>query len=473
MNLVRWIGIPFACGLAACASAMPEKPNIVYINADDLGVMDVGFNSSRYVTPNIDKLRAEGMLFAEAYAPAANCAPSRAACMGGQYAPRTGVYTVGNSDRGKARDRKLVPIKNVEHLAPDNLTIAGALQAGGYKTIHLGKWHVGNDPLRQGFDANIGGDQSGSPTGGYFSPFTKGPMAPYNDLYPAGTHRVDIFADQAVKFLRANKAAPFFMHMAFYSVHSKLELVPEFKALYAGQDVDLKYATMITKMDQGIGKILDELDALGLKENTLVVFSSDNGGICATSSQQPYRAGKGSYFEGGTRVPLVVRWPGAVAPDSTCTVPVIGIDFYPTFLQAAGLPVPPGKQLDGESLLPLLTGRGTFPERTLFWHFPIYLENYAGARDESHDALFRTRPGSALRQGKWKLHEYFEDGSVELYDLEADLGERRNVAAQFPEKADELVAQLRKWRKATNAPVPVELNPEYGPTSAGTKKEKK
>ncbi|MCF7863387.1 MAG: sulfatase [Kiritimatiellales bacterium] len=439
------------------------KPNIIYINADDLGVMDVGFNSARYHTPNIDKLRAEGMLFTEAYAPAANCAPSRACVMSGQYTPRHGVYTVGTSARGKAQDRKLIPIENTEHLAPDNLTIPAALQAGGYKTIHLGKWHVGNDPLQQGFDINIGGDKSGSPNGGYFSPFKGGPMEPYNDQYPAGTHRVDIFADQAIKFLRANKDQPFFMHMAYYSVHSKLEAVPEFIGKYEGKDVNAVYASMIEKMDQGIGKILDELEKLGQADNTLVVFCSDNGGICKTSPQTPYRAGKGSYFEGGTRVPLVVRWPGKVQPGSTCTVPVIGIDFFPTFLAAAGLPVPAGKLLDGTSLMPLLTQSGAIPDRTLFWHFPVYLDAYAGAADDSHDDLFRTRPGSTLRQGKWKLHEYFEDGTVELYDLDDDIGERNNVAASHPEKAAELQALLKKWRAEAGAPVPTELNPKYNP----------
>jgi arylsulfatase A-like enzyme len=218
------------------------KPNIIYINADDLGIMDVGFNSERYLTPNIDRLRMDGMLFTDAYAPAANCAPSRACVMSGQYTPRHGVYTVGNSDRGNSKDRKLIPIKNTEHLGLDNLTVAAALQAGGYKTIHLGKWHVGNDPLQQGFDVNIGGDHSGSPTGGYFSPFDKGSMKPFNEVYPKGTHRVDIFADQAIKFMRENRKSPFFMHMAFYSVHSKLEPVPRFIKKYSGRkDIDPVY----------------------------------------------------------------------------------------------------------------------------------------------------------------------------------------------------------------------------------------
>lgn len=438
------------------------QPNIVYFNADDLGVMDVGFNSERYHTPNIDRLRAEGMLFTEAYAPAANCAPSRVCVFSGQYGPRHGVYTVGNSDRGSAKHRKIVPVENRLFLPPHNLAIPQALKAAGYRSIHLGKWHVSKDPLEQGFDVNIGGGKEGGPSGGgYFSPFQSGPMQPFSDLYPKGTHRVDIFADQAIRFMRENKEGPFFLHMAYYSVHSKLEAVPEFIEKYRGKEVDAVYASMIEKMDQGIGRILDELEALGLKENTLVLFCSDNGGICKTSSQQPFRAGKGSYFEGGTREPLVVRWPGKVKPNSTCQVPVIGIDFYPTFLDAAGLPAPEGKQLDGVSLVPLLTGAAPIPERTLFWHFPVYLQKYSGVDDESHDPLFRTRPGSSLRQGKWKLHEYFEDGRIELYDLEADVGERKNIAASHPEKVAELHRLLKEWRNETNAPEPTGPNPGY------------
>ncbi|VGO23123.1 sulfatase [Pontiella sulfatireligans] len=459
--------------LCMVVSSAYAKPNIIYINADDLGVMDVGFNSDRYYTPNIDRLRAEGMLFTDAYAPAANCAPSRACVLSGQLGPRHGVYTVGASERGMPQQRKLIPIKNIEHLELDNLTIAGALKADGYKTIHLGKWHVGNDPLQQGCDVNIGGDETGSPHGGYYSPFKKGSMTPYNDLYPAGTHRVDIFADQAIKFMRANKDQPFFMHMAYYSVHSGLELVPEFEARYQDEDVNLKYATMISKMDQGIGKIMDELDALGLADDTLVLFCSDNGGICATSMQTPYRAGKGSYFEGGTRVPLLVRWPVKVKPSSTCKVPVVGIDFYPTFLEIAGVDKPQGKVLDGESLVPLLTQSGSFPERTLFWHFPIYLQKYAGKADDSHDVLFRTRPGSTLRQGNWKLHEYFEDGTIELYDLESDLGERTNVAAEHPEKTAELHRLLKQWRAEMNAAVPTAKNPAFDPNYKASPKKKK
>jgi len=382
--------------------------------------------------------------------------------MSGQYGPRHGVYTVNNSDRGESRHRKLIPTKNTLHLKQNNLTIAGALRNGGDRTIHLGKWHLGKDPLSQGFDENIGGNEDGGPKGEYFSPYSVSTMKPYNDRYPPKTHRVDIFSDQAIRFMREHRGEPFFMHMAYYSVHTKLEPVPEYVEKYRGKEgVHATYASMVEKMDEGVGKILDELDVLGLKENTLVVFCSDNGGIAQYSSQKPYRSGKGSYFEGGIREPLVARWPSKVTAGSTCDVPVIGTDFFPTFLDAAGLGIPAGKILDGESLMPLLTGEGSFSERALFWHFPVYLQKNKVAKDATHDALFRCRPGSALREGKWKLHEYFEDGRLELYDLESDVGESENLASRFPEKARELHLVLKRWRSDLNAPVPTKLNPEY------------
>lgn len=454
------IGILIA---SVCVAHSADRPNIIYINADDLGVMDVGFNNDQYQTPNIDQLRAEGMLFTNAYAPAANCAPSRAICMSGQWAARHGVYTVGKSDRGSSKQRKLIPIRNTQHLSLDNLTMAGALQASGYSTIHLGKWHLGDDPTQQGFDINIGGSSTGGPSGGgYFSPFDSGPMQPFSDLYPKGTHRVDIFADQAIQFMRAHAEQPFFMHMAYYSVHSPLQPVPGLVEKYKdNKNINAAYASMIEKMDQGIGKILDELDVLGLKDNTLVLFTSDNGALCKTSKQTPFRAGKGSYFEGGIREPLVVRWPAEVAANTTSDVPVCGIDFYPTFLAAAELSAPADKTLDGVSLLPLLTDSGPIEDRALYWHFPVYLQKYGGASDDAHDNQFRTRPGSALRHGKWKLHEYFEDGRIELYDLDSDTGERSNVAQAHPEKAEQLKQMLYNWRAAISAPVPSELNPKY------------
>jgi arylsulfatase A-like enzyme len=469
MNMVyRVIGCWLLCLLVAQA-----KPNIVYINADDFGVMDVGFNNPKYNTPNIDRLRAEGMLFTDAYAPAANCAPSRACVMSGQYGPRHGVYTVGTSARGRSEFRKLIPIKNTLHLDDSMMTMPEALRQGGYKTIHLGKWHLGDDPTTQGFDINIGGHASGSPNGGYFVP-VKGATAKFNDQYPKGTHRADIFSDQAVKFLKEEGGKSFFMHMAYYLIHTPIQAVPGMVEKYGDpNDKRAAYASMIEKMDESIGRILAELETQGLSENTLVLFCSDNGAHSDISPQKPHRSGKGSYFEGGIREPLVVRWPGKVKPNSTCNIPVSGIDFFPTFLEAAGLSVPYGKVLDGVSLMPLMTQDGSIPERTLFWYFPVYLQTYAGEADDSHDPLFRTRPGSALRQGKWKFHEYFEDGRLELYDLQADPGERENLASVYPEKAEELHESLRQWRKEMNAPVPTERNPAYDPKALVNKKTKR
>lgn len=449
--------------LSASIAPATKRPHIIYINADDLGVMDVGFNNDLYKTPHIDKLRTEGMLLTNAYAPASNCAPSRACVMSGQYSPRHGVFTVANSDRGPASKRKLIPIENTKHLAPSVLTIAGALQNAGYKTIHLGKWHLGEDPTKQGFDLNVAGSTSGGPGKGYYLPVKKGIMAQFNDQYPKKTHFADVLADQATKFIQKNKNGdqPFFIHLAPFLIHTPFVPVKGMVEKY--QDRGKKkatYASMIEKMDDCIGKVVAEIDAAGLRENTLILFCSDNGAHNNVSTQAPYRSGKGSYFEGGIREPLVVRWPGKIAPGSSCDVPVCGIDFFPTFLEAASLPVPDGKVLDGLSLMPLLTQSGPIKERILFWHFPIYLQAYS-KEDDSHDLAFRTRPGSALRSGKWKFHEYFEDGRFELYDLEKDLGERNNIADQHPEVVAKLKKELYHWRAKLKAPVPTKLNPKY------------
>ena len=453
--------------LTSSAAEPTSLPNIIYINADDLGVMDTGFAGRReYRTPNLDRLAAEGMQFTEAYAPAANCAPSRASCMSGLYAARHGVYTVGSSKRGQSKDRKWIPIENKPHLPDAVTTIAEALSAIGYKTIHLGKWHLGADPKTQGFDINIGGDASGGPgaESGYFAPFKNGPMQAFDGRYPKGTHRCDIYAEEAIRFMQVSGQQPFFMHMAYYSVHTPLMPVPGLAEKYTGIDgINAAYASMIEKMDESIGKIIAELDRLGLGENTLILFTSDNGGIRHISKQDPWRSGKGSYFEGGIRTPLLVRWPGKVREGSTCEVPVTGIDFFPTFLDAARADSPEGLVLDGLSLMPLLTEEGALEDRALYWHFPIYLQQYAGKKDDAHDSLFRTRPGSAMRFGKWKLHEYFEDGRLELYHLGTDPGERHNLSERMPKKAQWLHSMLLQWRAETGCPVPTRLNPEYQP----------
>jgi len=438
-----------------------ERPNILYINADDLGVMDVGYNNPLFLTPNIDRLADEGMVFTEAYAPAANCAPSRACVHSGQWGPRHGVYTVGGSERGKATTRKLIPVKNTKSLPPEMITMAEALKAGGYRTIHAGKYHVSRDPLQDGFDVNIGGDHTGSPAGGYYSPWKRGSMQEWSDTVPPNTHRIDVYVREVKKFIQENKGEPLFIHFSPYLVHTPITAVPEYLDHYQGKINNPKYGSMVEKFDEAVGSVLASLEEEGLAENTLVVFCSDNGGIADIQSQAPYRAGKGSYYEGGVREPMIMRWPGKIKAGSTTDEIVNSIDFYPTFLEAAGLPIPEGKILDGYSLMPLMLQTGGWDSKVQYWHFPIYLQAYSKENDDGRDPLFRTRPGSTLRVGKWKLHEYFEDGGIELYDLSADPGERNDLSKEFPEKTKELHAMMLEWRDRTDAPVPTELNPKY------------
>ncbi|TWU19295.1 sulfatase [Allorhodopirellula heiligendammensis] len=459
---LKWISL--AVGLIASFAYQPvsaAKPHIVYINADDLGLMDVGYNDPIFRTPNIDRLAKQGMVFTAAYAPAANCAPSRASVHSGQWTPRHGVYTVGTSERGKAKTRRLIPTENTQLLSPDVLTMAEALKAGGYRTIHLGKYHIGKDPLQDGFDVNVGGDQSGSPSGGYYSPWSKGAMAKWTREVDDHTHRVDVFANEAVEFMEENRGEPMFIHFSPYLVHSPLTPVPEYVDNYQRSGIDAKYGSMVEKIDESIGKVLAAIDRLDLTDSTLVVFSSDNGGIAAVHSQKPLRGGKGSYYEGGVREPFVMRWPGKIAAGTTCAEAVNTMDLYPTFLAAAEVDSPARTVLDGVSLMPLMTGSGPWEPVPQYWHFPVYLQSYDGPRDDARDPLFRTRPGSAMRSGKWKLHEYFEDGALELYDLSNDPGERQNLATSMPEQTAQLHAQMVQWRERTGAPVPTQKNPAY------------
>jgi arylsulfatase A-like enzyme len=439
-----------------------DAPNIILINVDDLGWKDLGvYGSQVYRTPNIDRLANEGILFNQAYSAAANCAPSRACMLTGLQTPRHGIYTVGSSERGDARNRKLIPVKNTTVLPDRFITLAEMLKASGYYSMHIGKWHLGNDPCQQGFDQNIAGTKAGLPAT-YFSPYSN----PKLSDGPAGEYLTDRLTQEAIDFIAKNHQKKIFLYLPYYTVHTPLmaksDIVSKYdvKSMPSGQQ-NVVYAAMIESLDQNIGLLLSALEKYHLVENTLLIFTSDNGGICHVSSQAPLRAGKGSYYEGGIRVPLIIRWPEHIDPGSISEIPVSNLDFFPTIKELISSEVHSKYPLDGVSLLPLLLNKGELNDRALFWHFPIYLEKYAGVSDQARDTLFRTRPGSVIRHGDWKLHEYFEDGGIELYHLGRDLSEQHNLITTYPDVADRLMHELHIWRQKMNAPVPTKHNPRY------------
>jgi arylsulfatase A-like enzyme len=443
------------------------KPNVIFILADDLGWTDLGcYGSHYYQTPNLDRLAAQGMRFTSAYTAGPNCAPTRAALMSGQYGPRTGVYTVGTGARGQAKHRKLLPVPNVTQLPLDRETVADALRAHGYATAMFGKWHLGNGPRhhpsRRGFGEAL------VSAGRHFD-FKTNPDV----KVPPGTYLADFLTDKAVDFIARHKDRPFFLYLPHFAVHAPLEakkeLVEKFKSRKgAGGHDNPVYAAMIASLDEGAGRVLGKLDELKLADDTVVIFSSDNGGVGGyaaagvrardTTNNAPLRGGKGMLYEGGVRVPWVVRWPGVVKAGTTCAEPVSSIDLYPTLLEVTGAKAKAGQILDGVSLVPLLKSaeKGTLKREALYWHFPGYLEAGGGA-----GGSWRTTPAGAVRSGDWKLLEFFEDGRVELYNLKDDLGQKNDLAGKLPEQARKLRQKLRDWRKAVKAPMP-KPNPEFG-----------
>lgn len=437
-------------------SARPDgPPNIVLLVADDMGWRDLGCTGHPvHETEAIDGLAREGVRFTQAYANAPNCAPSRAALLSGLYAPRTGVFTVGTASRGKTGYRKLLVPTNRTDLDLEFVTLAEALRAGGYRTGHVGKWHLGPDPCTQGFDVNVAGGTAGHPKG-YRSPYRNANLPDG----PDGEYLTDRLGEEAVRFIEEEDGRPFFLYLPFYSVHTPIQgrsdLHEYYKAM-ASEGVDVKpgYAAMVTALDEAVGEVLAALEREGLEENTIVVFFSDNGGHGGQTSMAPLRGAKGMLYEGGIREPLICRWPGRWPAGVLRDEPVLGFDLYPTLLAAAGVPVPEGLLLDGFDLGPTLARGAPTGRDALFWHFPAYLE--ATGRSQSP---WRTTPAAAVRLGRWKLLEFFEDGSLELYDVVDDPGETHDLASVHPEVTGELHARLLAWREETGARVPREPNP--------------
>ena len=468
MHLKKAILLVLGIILAMNTQGQPiVKPlQVILIVADDLGWKDVGFMGSKYYnTPNLDKLAEKSVIFTQAYANASNCAPSRACLLTGNFAPRHGVYTVGSSQRGDTKTRKLIPTPNRTDLDTSFFTFAELFQSAGYRTAIMGKWHLGDDPRQYGFDIHKGGGAAGSPTS-YFSPY----QLKYLPDGRKGEDLTDRLTTESINFIGGNRDNPFLLYIPFFAIHTPLqgkpELVKKYKALEAtdGQGTNPHYAALVENLDANIGRVLRSIDSLKL-ENVLLIFTSDNGGIASLSRQWPLRAGKGSYYEGGIRVPMLIYDQQSKVPAKSIEAPVQLIDLYPTLAERAGLRLPSKLVLDGKSLLSLMK-KGTLPEfvnRELFWHFPIYLENYQGVRDDSQDPLFRTRPGSAIRVGKWKLLQYFEDNVLELYDLENDPGERINLAKSNLQQTQIMVSAIQRYQKNLEAPLPTQANPSYDP----------
>jgi len=451
----------FVLGSCELNAQTQNSPNIVMFYIDDMGWKDLGCMGSKfYETPNIDRLASQGMLFDNAYSCAPNCAPSRACLMTGLYGPRHGIYTVGSSSRGRSAFRKLIPIQNRTRLADRFRTIPESFKQKGYVSAHFGKWHLGADPKSQGFDVNVAGNRSGSPRGGYFSPYRN----PQLSDGPKGEYLTDRLTDEAIKFLESHRQKPFFLYFAHYAVHTPIQSKKELRKKYQqknpsqGQN-NASYAAMIESVDQSVGRILRKLKELKIEQNTVVIFYSDNGGHGPVTSMQPLRGSKGMLYEGGIRVPFFVKWPGKVKAGSRNSTPIIGVDLYPTLMEIAGISTE-NETLDGRSIVPLLKGNAEWKERSLYWHFPAYLQANRGMR-----ALWRTTPAAAIRRGNFKLLEFFEDGRLELYDLAKDIGERNNLARKLPEKTRELHEQMISWREKVDAPVPTKRNPKYDPTA--------
>lgn len=472
------IRLALASALLLAAPLFAAPPNVVFFIADDLGIRDLGcYGSTFYETPNLDRLAKQGAQFTNAYAACPVCSPSRAGLITGQYPQRTGVTDyIGAAQPDKwKRNTKLLPAPYAERLALEEVTLAEVLKDKGFATFFAGKWHLGTEgfwPENQGFDVNMGGIDRGGPygRGKYFTPYDN-PRLPDG---PPGEHLPDRLATEATKFIDAHKEKPFLIYFPFYDVHTPLQSRPDLQAKYEAKrqqlglepkfgkepprDVRLVqehavYAGMVEAMDAAVGKVLAKLDALGLAENTIVLFTSDNGGLSTSegspTSNLPYRGGKGWLYEGGIREPLIVRWPGKVKPGSTIDTPVCGIDLMPTLIDATGATTRPGQKLDGVSLVPVLTASGKLADRPLFWHYPHY-GNQGGA------------PGAAMRLGDWKLIEWFE-GKTELFNLANDVSEKTDLAAQEPERVKTMLAQLKAWQTGVGAKFPAP-NTAYDPT---------
>jgi arylsulfatase A-like enzyme len=458
-----------------------DRPNVVFILADDLGWRDLGNEGSTfYESPNIDRIAKGGAKFTRGYAACQVCSPSRAAILTGKFPARVGITDWIGASHGKQwkRNTKLLPAPNAEQLPSSEITLAEAFRDQGYRTFFAGKWHLGGTgslPTDHGFQINVGGTHRGSPPGGFFSPWNNPnlPDGPKGEYLPLRLGR------ETADFIEANHDDPFFVFLSFYAVHGPIQTTKALWSKYREKAVSQNgpvenrfeidrtlpvrqvqdhplYGGLVEGMDQSVGMVLAKLDELGLIENTIVVFTSDNGGVASgdgrATSNLPLRGGKGRQWEGGIREPYYVMWPKSISPGTTFDLPVTGTDFYPTLLELTGQPLLADQHVDGVSLATLLRNPATTSDldsRNLYWHYPHY-GNQGG------------EPSSIVIQGDWKLIHYYEDGRDELYNIAADVGEQKNLSDDQPQKASELRADLDRWLASVDAKKPI-VNPDFDP----------
>ena len=455
----------------ALAGPAVSKPNIIIILADDLGWADIGcYGADLHETPNLDRLARQGMRFTDAYAAAPVCSPTRASIMTGKYPARLGMTIWSEASARPPQTKKLIPPVTEGDLPHEQVTIAEVLKSQGYFTAHVGKWHLGQAayyPQTQGFDVNIGGTFWGAPTT-FFYPYSGSSMwggefryVPHLELGEEGEYLTDRLTDEALGIMEKVKDKPFFLNLWYHTVHTPIEGKPELVEYYKKKvkpgmhHQNYEYAAMVHSLDENVGRIMSKLTQLGIEQRTIVIFLSDNGGLVGKSkaksvtSNYPLRSGKGSLYEGGTRVSMIVKWPNVTRAGSVCDQPVSSIDLYPSILDITSLAGDPdhNADVDGISIAQLLKNpTKRLARKDLYWHYPHY---YA-----------TTGPVSSIRQGDWKLLEYFEDGRAELYNIKKDIGEKYDLAEKEPEKTEQLRRRLHQWRKNVNAQMPTP-NPEH------------
>lgn len=478
MQIFRSAGALLLALFASTPVIADEPTNFVFFLVDDLGWADVGcFGSSFHETPHIDALAASGMKFTNGYAACPVCSPTRASIMTGRHPVRVDITDwIPGAAASRAYNPRFQHIEDRDNLALDEVTIAEVLKQHDYQTFFAGKWHLGSEghlPTDQGFDFNIGGHHRGSPPGGYYSPF-KNPYLP--DRKP-NEYLTERLTDESIQFLeRRDRQRPFLLYLSYYNVHTPVQPyrkrvdhyvakaeqqfdgpvdpIQERRGLSRARQDNPQFASMVAAVDDSVGSILAKLKEASLAENTVVIFFSDNGGLCTlrspgSTSNLPLRSGKGWLYEGGIREPMIIRAPGVTTAGSVSDVPVVSTDFFPTMLELAGLPLQPDVHSDGISLAPLLQGESLQTDRALYWHYPHY-----------HGSTWT--PGAAIRDGKWKLIEFYEFDETELYDLSRDIGETNDLSQSMPEKTAELKAKLRAWQQRMNAKMP-KPNPDYDP----------